>query len=708
MYAQSEIDRKLHAAKIFLGWTPERHSIEEVDKFNAHYASLLEVDSKRNIYLKRDLTKTEKWWIRNERILCASDANYFKTRYCFLYNEEGKSLRYKPRKSQLVYNSIIAEFDEKQVAIELMFLKARQQGISLETQLNFGHRSLFIPGTKAVSSSVNSQKSELMSNMNRTMIEQLPVWLVPGLKKQRWSGQQALVEFHTNSAMAVQSGTQDTGIAQGWTVTCAHISEVCDYPNPVVLIDEGLFHAVHSSPAVFLVLESTGNGNVGWWPDTWKDAKAYFDLGRARLCPVFIPWHMADDLYPKEDWLKKYPMPQLWEPAKDTIAHAKKCQAYIRNTPRLARILGEDWELPRHQMWYWEFNYEEHKRKHIEKSWLQQMPADDYEALQSKNEQVFDQERIEVIGAQREKNYEVFGIVGEGIDEQHEPDVSIVDYEKPRIEIEWQTPRGTVLEWMLVPLKPFDEEDENKAMGKLLVFERPIEGCDYSMGGDLSDGVGGDRSVTGANRIGINSQPDVQACEFCSDTVSTVQAAAFMACIGAWYGQGIPNYGKPLMAIEQTRKPGDDAQNQLIRMGFTRHFKFHRLDGKRPEEDERRSNRMGWYSNAWSRPYMFGRGIDAVEGNWLKVNSPYCLKEFQQLEKRYTSEDRSRMEHQKGKHDDRVFQIFIAYVIAHTRDVMAERQKIRYSQPSGKLPELNLEYYNPFAFTVSEPNEILR
>lgn len=670
--------------------------------------SLLEVNSKNDIILKRDLTKREIWWVRNERALCFSDCMYFQTRYCYICDEEGKIFRYSPRKSQLVFNAILADFDERGLSIEIQALKARQQGITTEVQLKFAHRTLFMPGTKAVSSSVNGQKSELMANMSRSLIEKLPWWLVPAIKKRRWAGQSGMVEFHTDSIIAIQSGTQDTGIAQGWTVTCAHISEVCDYPNPVLLIEEGLFRAIHSSPAVLLVLESTGNGNTGWWADKWRDSKEFFPLGRSRLCPVFIPWHMADDLYPKSDWLKKFPVRADFTPSKETRAHAAKCKAYVANTPMFNKMLGSDWELPRHQQWFWQFNYEEAARTNNAKSWLRQMPADDFEALQGKNEEVFGHETIEVINRDREREYQAYAIVGEGIDERHEPDFSIVDDDKPRIEVEWMTTRGTLLEWLLVPLKPIDEGDEKSAMGKLLVFEPPIDGCDYTMGGDLADGVGGDRSVICGNRIGVQEQPDVQAFEFCSDQVSTAEAAAFMACVGAWYAPSVPIYMKPLMAIEQTRKPGDDAQNQLIRMGFSRHFRFHRLDGKRPEEDERRSNRMGWYTNAWSRPYMFGRGIDAVEGGWLKINSRFLLTEFQQLEKRYTSEDRSKMEHMRGKHDDRVFASFIAYVIAHTKDVMAERQKKRYAQPAGRLPELNLDFYQANQFTVSDPSEELR
>lgn len=669
---------------------------------------LLEVDSRRNINLKRSLTKTEQWWIRNERSLCFADASYFKTRYCWLSDDENHTFRYAPRKSQLVFNSILADFDARALAIQVMCLKARQQGISTEVQLNFAHRAIFVPGTRAVSSSVDGQKSETMANMSRFLIKNLPWWLTPSFTRQRWSGQRGMIEFGTDSVISVQSGTQDTGIAQGTTVTCAHLSEVCDYQNPEMLIEEGLFRAMHPSAAILLVLESTGNGNVGWWPKTWRDAKEFFPLGRARLCPVFIPWHMADDLYPKSDWLKQFPIPDDFKPSKETRVHMAKCKAYVANTPMFEKMLGEGWELPRHQQWYWQMNYEEAARKDIPKSWLRQMPADDYEALAGKNDPVFGEESIASVETGRQRKYEVYGIVGEGIDEKHEPEVSLVDYDKPRIEIDWKTPRGILLEWMLVPLKPIDEHDEKSAMTKLLLYEPPLDGCDYSFGGDCADGIGGDRTVLCGNRIGVNEQPDIQAFEFCSDQVSTAEAAAFMACLAAWYGPCVPNYGKPLMGIEQTRKPGDDAQNQLIRMGFNRHYQWHRIDHKHADQQERRSLRIGWYTYSWSRDYMMGRGIDAVDGGWYKINSVFLKNEFGQLEKRRTSEDKSKIDHVKGKHNDRVFAAFIAYVIAHGKDILAERQKRRYSQPKSDLPELNLDDYNPFSFTVSGPGEELR
>ena len=609
MYHHAIIHEKLKIASKYLGWKPERHSIDEIDRFNDHMKSLLEETDNRDVFLKRELTKKEVWWIRNERAICRADAMYFKCGYGYLCDEEGTVMRYKPRVSQIIFNQVLADFDEKQLPIELQVLKGRQLGVSTEVQLDFGHRAMFIPGVNAVSASVDSQKSELMANMTQALYDGMPWWLRPQTSKWKFSGNHGMAGFRHGSKIAIQSGSQNTGIAQGWTVTLAHISEVCDYPNPKQLIEEGLFKAVHTSRKVFLVLESTGNGNVGWWPDTWRSSKEFYPLGRARLFPLFLPWFVGTDIYPKSDWLKKFPIPDHWQPGPDTIKHAIKCKAYVRGTAILSKILGDDWELPREQMWFWEFNFDEARRKNAAKEWLRQMPADDNEALSGKNDSIFGSETIEVISECRSRDYDVYGIIGEGIDEKFEPDPAIVDYNKPRFEVSWQTPRGVTLEWMFLPLKPIDERDENSAMGKLLVFEPPILGVDYSMAGDTSDGIGGDRTVLDVNRIGPVDGPDVQAAEFCSDLVSTAEAAHFMSAIAAWYAPKVPMYGCPLIAVEQRRKPGDDCQNQLLRLGFRRHYRYHRLDGKRPDKDERNSKKLGWFTEQLE-PAVYVRAAD--------------------------------------------------------------------------------------------------
>jgi hypothetical protein len=60
------------------------------------------------------------------------------------------------------------------------------------------------------------------------------------------------------------------------------------------------------------------------------------------------------------------------------------------------------------------------------------------------------------------------------------------------------------------------------------------------------------------------------------------------------------------------------------------------------------------------------------------------------------------MEHQSGKHDDRVRAAAHLYFTRHAFDVMAERSQIRYAPPAQKLPALDFSYANVGQMSVGD------
>ena len=695
MYAQTRILESLQGWKDKHGWMPEYHSVDDVVRFNRRMESVFAVEQlgghRMTVEPKRTLSRQEKRWILNELALCWADANYWLTRYAIVVDETNNVFPYVPRKSQDAFVSVIAEFDRKQVAIELLCLKARQQGISTVTALLFLHRLLFIPRVQAIMASCLEEKSYLVQRMMNTCIDKLPFWMVPNVKSFRQGG---ILEFHSGSILSIQSGAQKTGIAQGWTPALIHLSECCDYPKPEETIEVGLMRATHPSPWLFSVYESTGNGNEGWWADTWRATKELWPKGRARLFPLFIPWHMASDLYPKADWLKKFPVPNDWQPCRETTAHATKCELYVRETEVLRNILGKDWRLPRHQQWFWEFNFKEAEAKHTARLWLQQMPADDFEALTGKDIPVFGLETIEVISRDRAP-YEVYGFTGEGIAEETEPDTEFIDYKKDRIRIHWETPRSTTLEWVLIGLKDIQEYDRASAMGRLLVFEQPIKGCSYSIGIDTAEGKGQDQTVISVTRCGGETEPDVQVAEFASDQVDSIEAVTYAACIGAWYGPACPR-GVPKFIAEQVRRPGDTCQLSLKKMGFFHHHNMIRYDGKRVRENA--GHKDGWYTSEWSRPILLDNFVHAVENYWYKPNSPFLIEEIKGLRLKKKSNDKTTMDHTKHGKSDRIFAAAMSYFTSHHLEVMIERSKKKYDMNNGggNLPPNDNGWHNPF------------
>jgi hypothetical protein len=684
-------------------WMPEYHSLDEVQEKVEYINSLIKVDDRgghRYYTMAKEIStqraKEVHKWVENEQVLCMFDSGYFESRYAWICDEKGDIYKFKNRRAQEIFDNIIAGFDDQQVAIELLILKARQQGVTTKTALKFLHRMLFLPHTQAVMGSVDERKSELITRIIETCISRTPFWLLP----ERTTNRIKMIGFVNGSILSVQSGNQATGIAQGWTPTCVHVSEIGDIPNPKKTIEEGLLRATHPTRKLFQVYEGTGNGNTGWLADKWRAAKEDWPLGKSRLCPVFIPWPMAPDLYPESDWLRKFPVPVGFKPLEATRKHVQRCELYIRNTPHLAKVCGKNWRMPITQQWFWEFNYLEAAKSHTQKVWLSQMPADDFEALQGKNDLVFGPETIQVASDDRKQGYQAYAIVGDSIDDGFEPDPVDIDYEKDRIRVAWNSHRGQRFEWTMVPLLPFEENDERKALDKILIFEEPNsapgregQAEDYSIGIDTADGLGHDdedRSVCSITRSMRGENCDVQVAEFCSNRVNAPQMVGFAACLAAFYGQQTIDPRGCKFAIEQRERPGDDCQLQLKLMGFTFHHIDTRYDNKQVRESK--GTKEGWYTNAWSRPLLMNRFIDAVENGWYRPNSPFLIQELSSLERKVTKTGKSRMEHQSGKHDDRVLAAAVSYFTRHALDVMAERSQMKYSAPINKLPELDLSY----------------
>jgi hypothetical protein len=695
MYSAKVVQKNLDNFFLHEGWMPVYHSIRDVEQFISYVDSVTVAQSNtKSTYrdlkagIKRGRAQEIARWVENEQVLCCLDANYFLTRYAYICDNKGEIHRYDPRLAQKVFISCLDQFDEAGTAMELLVLKARQQGISTVVALLFLHRLLFIPHTNAVMASVESSKSELLSRMMETCLERLPWWLIPAKTTDRISKQ----GFSNGSILSIQSGSQGTGIAQGWTPTLVHISEIGDIPNPQKVIEEGLLRATHPTRKLFQVYEGTGNGNVGWLAEKWRAAKESWPLGQSRLCPIFIPWACAPDQYPEADWLKKFPVPAGFSPIEMTRKHVRRAEHYIQVTPYLAKVCGSNWTMPIEQQWYWEFHWREAVSTHTEKIWLSQMPADDYEALQGKNDTVFSVETIQRISNTRNLEFQDYAIVGDTIDDGLEPNDDEIDYDEERISVHWESHRGQTYNWTMIPLVPYDDDketDDKRTLGRVRVFEPPRAGYDYCIGIDTADGLGAeheDRSVLSCTRSATGENADEQVAEFVSHRVNAPQMVGFAACIAAWYGERTKDTRGVKFAIEQRERPGDDCQLQLKLMGFTHHHIATRYDDK--VVNPSKGSKQGWYTNSWSRPLLMNRFVDAVNNGWYVPHSKWLIWELASMERKTMVNGKTRMEHQKGKHDDRVFAAAMSYFTYHALDVMADRSKKRYLPEEDSRPDL--------------------
>jgi hypothetical protein len=284
MFSEKVILQKLARFTDKFGWTPIRHSLDEIERAKAEIMSLCQRNDKGELYFDdRSYTPKITRFILNERAMCAIDCEYFLTHY-YKIAADNRIVQFTLRAGQRVFYRVIQDLEARGKSIEIQVLKARQQGISTLVEGIMTHRALFVPGAKCAIGSADGQKTYVMMGMMYTALEHLPWWLGPTQTKDRPSGAPILEFDRVGTSIVVQSGSMKGGIGQGTTPTAIHLSECCDYTNPIVQIEEGLFMAVHSSPDIFMVLESTGNGNTGWWADQWRTNKEKYWQGGSSVC----------------------------------------------------------------------------------------------------------------------------------------------------------------------------------------------------------------------------------------------------------------------------------------------------------------------------------------------------------------------------------------------------------------------------------------
>jgi hypothetical protein len=700
MFSPRVIDDKLRAFRNRFGWLPVRHSIAEIDKASDFIQSKLQTNADGAlVFDDKNWTPKLVRFVQNEQAMATIDCAYFLTRY-YKISAENRFMRFQFRSGQKVFYKVCQDLEERGVSIEIQCLKARKQGISTLVEGIMTHSGLFIPGAKCSVGSANDQKTYVMMGMMYDALEHMPWWIKPEQTKDKRSGA-AILEFaKIGTSIIIQSGSMKGGIGQGTTPTRIHLSECCDFTDPVVQIEEGLFKAVPSTPDIFMVLESTGNGNTGWWANQWRTNKENYWQGKARLLPLFLPWFMTPELFPTEHWMKKFPFPKNWRPVPETLAMKAKCEAYAHNTKILHDVLGDSWTLPLEQQWYWEYHFLDARQRRTEKSWTRQMPCDDFEALIGENDNVFDWDSINNIERRRSRTMEAFGILGEGIAERHEPTPASIG-PGSRYVSRWTTPREEKLEWVFLPLRSDDiEQPTFDPLKKLIIYQYPEKNCDYSIGVDTGTGVGGDRSVISVARTGRKADSDVQVAEFTSDDITNVEIYAWVAAIAAFYGQYMDEGRTPKIIIEQRRKYGDTCQHQLKLMGMNRHHEFVEYDKKTLKPKSNINGRQGWFTNAWSRPMLLGMFKYAVENGWYEVNSRWLLAEMEAQEQVMTVSGKTRMDHVTGKHDDRIFAAAMSYFCLHDLDVMIERAKLKYNAPE---EEGYVVDYSAFQYTI--PNK---
>ena len=222
------IARLKDAIELRTGIKLVEYPVDKSIKVYEHFQSITASDGKKKWYQRPGETAEQfrmaNWeaeWIRNELSVCRCSFEYWFYRYFFLKDKENVIRRPDVLIAHQIALDILREIDGKQLPKILMFLKARQLGISTLVEAMILWIALFRKGSHCIISSAEEEKSVMMSEMVWICLENLPLWMQPKLTRDdRAKGP----EFgYIDSDILIQHGSQTKGIGRGSTVIAAHV-----------------------------------------------------------------------------------------------------------------------------------------------------------------------------------------------------------------------------------------------------------------------------------------------------------------------------------------------------------------------------------------------------------------------------------------------------------------------------------------------------
>lgn len=703
MYAASVIARNVAEAATRHQWEPTYHSRAQIDHAITHFDDLYDADRRT---LRRPLTPEEAVFIQNERRLCALDfRGYWLDRYAWIVDWRKQPMRFTPNVAQNIVMDLWAESEAEGKAIWMQQLKARRLGVSTISELAVQHRFQFHPYSNCVVASADPDKTVQMAGIIDYCLEQQPWWLLPRVTKVNKGIPVEFGDIHTG--LTIQAGNQFHGVARGSTPNIVHLSELCEWQDAEFLVDGALMRAIIDTPDVFGILESTALGIGNWWHKTWEQNKRDWQRGRARVRPVFLPWYVGTDLYPSETDLRARPIPATWIPSDRTVHHAERARQYVLSNPLLFKYLAQgdrDWTMPREQMWFREIEYETAKEKKQLNIFLSEMPADDFEAFQSSNIPVIDQEILLGYQERTRQPLGVYTLIGPDI-----PDALVVsrrqwDPSKPPLTVRTRHVLSKFdVTYQFVPVQFTGYAEFDEAM-KILIWEWPEDGYLYGVGVDTSDGIGQDRSTIEIMREATPTRCCGQVAEFAYEYIKAFQLWPFTLALATLFSTTNPHAGTRTQAkvCVECRGNGEAVQFEMQKRGWSNFHVWKRYDNKRPTRDAD-AYKIGVYTNAWFRSQMMDMLLTCIDEEAIDLPSPYLVQELTTLER---DPDQQKAKAAYGAHDDRVmglgFPLFSLHV-GKPPSKQFSRRKVDYAPGLEPEPGLAHPIWTPPTQSLSTP-----
>ena len=310
------------------------------------------------------LTKEERLFIRNERVMCSLAFDYW-CHYATIQRDGGGITNFDhPWESTRILLAFIASIEEEQhdaiargemtpyvmpeqtkpavPGILIVNNKSRQMASTTLGRLITNHRTTTQTQRRALAASVDDDKIQEMYDRDKLCYDNLPFYLKPELL---YDEKRQHIHFDgLNSRILYQVSSQKSGVGTGRQIDLHHLTELSTWQNPQV-VELDFFPAIPRSIHTFGWEESTPYGRGNWWHQ-WSENVRKGKVDRWRY--KFIPWYAELSKY------RSLP-PEGWQPSAVALLHAQK----VHDTS--AQFVGRTVMLPRENLHWWDTTRQTYK-----------------------------------------------------------------------------------------------------------------------------------------------------------------------------------------------------------------------------------------------------------------------------------------------------------------------------------------------------------
>lgn len=232
---------------------------------------------------------------------------YYLAKLLKIQTKSGDLSNFAPNEQQQFIIDLIWCLNELETPVRLVICKARQIGMStLGAGLLF-HATTMWPHRHAKVIAHDTDTTELLFEKSKMFYNQLPEEFKP--KTERSDRKQIVYGSPLHSRLTISTaGTKTAG--SGSTVQYLHCSEVAKWENPGQVMTS-LMQAVPKAsvnPNTVIIIESTANGQGGYYHEQYKEAKE----GKEQLMKDL--WEVRDDKEKMLSILQEFPRNIGWLP----------------------------------------------------------------------------------------------------------------------------------------------------------------------------------------------------------------------------------------------------------------------------------------------------------------------------------------------------------------------------------------------------------